>query len=82
MEELEERKQIRQEEQESARIGQEERRNASGSVRKHEVCRRAPREQEGPGFLAALALLSCPIHRSAQGEFSEVRLQEIPHTPL
>ena len=36
-------------------------------MRKHEVSRRAPHEQDGPGFLAALALLpalSCDLLRS------------------
>jgi hypothetical protein len=66
-EQLEERKQIRQ----------EERRNASGSVRKHGVSRRAPHEQEGPGVLAASALLLfASIHLSAwKTEPPSVRLQ-------
>jgi hypothetical protein len=34
-------------------------------VRKHEVSRRAPHEQKGPGFLVASALLPALIHPSA-----------------
>ena len=35
-------------------------------MRKHEVSRRAPHEQEGPGFLAASVLLPALIHPSAK----------------
>jgi hypothetical protein len=41
-------------------------RNASGSVRKHEVSRRAPHEQDGLGFLAASALFFAYVHPTAQ----------------
>ena len=36
------------------------------SVRKHEVSRRAPHEQDGPGFLAASALFFAYVHPTAQ----------------
>ena len=49
----------------ASRSGRRSGRNASGSVRKHEVSRRAPHEQDGPGFLAASALLLAFIHPSA-----------------
>jgi hypothetical protein len=61
----------------ASRSGKKSGRNASGSVRKHGVSRRAPHEQEGPGVLAASALLLfASIHLSAwKTEPPSVRLQ-------